>query len=185
MHISRLFAGLAAVTLLSACGDGGTPSPARTTPTGAPPRTRVTAAAAVDAASLFVQVSQCFRAHGHADFPDPVQAQDGSWGFPVTADRVPVPAECIDLVRRSKEVSPGAPKVSAAAVDPARGRAFAACMRDNGVADWPDPNADGTFTVPARLADPGAEHLWKPAASGPCKQFQPDGGPDIVMAAPR
>lgn len=184
MHISRLFAGLTAVALLSGCGDGGRPSPAPSTPAGASPKVPVSTVAAVDTAAVFLQVAQCFRAHGHPDFPDPVQGSDGSWGFPVTADRVRVPDECADLVKRSKELSPYALK-SPAAADLAQLRAFARCMRDNGIADWPDPNPDGTFTIPGRLSDPAAEHQWKPTATGPCKQFQSEDGPDIVMATPR
>jgi hypothetical protein len=182
MRISRLFVGLAAVALLSACGDGGRPSPAPTTPR-ATPKAGASTAVAVDAAAVFLQVSQCFREHGHPDFPDPVQASDGSWGFPVTADRVSVPAECADIVAHSKKLSPAVAKTRPSA-DLTQGRAFAKCMRDNGIADWPDPNDDGTYTIPSRLSDPGAENQWKPKAAGPCKDILPD-GPDIVPAAPR
>jgi hypothetical protein len=35
-------------------------------------------------------------------------------------------------------------------------------MRDNGMADWPDPNPDGTYTIPARLSDPAAETSGSP-----------------------
>jgi len=182
MRFSRLFVGLTAVALLSACGAGGGPSPAPTAPK-SPPRAGASVAVAVDAAAVFLQVAQCFRAHGHPDYPDPVQGSDGSWGFPVTADRISVPDECADILRQSKQMSPGTAKTKPV-VDLAQGRAFAKCMRDNGIADWPDPNPDGTYTVPARLSDPGSENQWKPKATGPCKQFLPD-GPDIVLAAPR
>jgi hypothetical protein len=186
MRMSPLFAGLAAAALLGGCGDGG-PGPAPGPLTGSPPRPRPSASADlpadVDPASVFVQVSECFRAHGHPDFPDPVQGPDGGWGFPVTAGRVPVPGECADLARRAEELNPGARK--SAAVDLEQRRAFARCMRDNGVADWPDPNADGTFALPPRLADPAAEQQWSPAATGPCRTLQPAGGPDIVLATAR
>jgi hypothetical protein len=181
MHISRLFVGLCAVALLSACdGRSPTPTPTPFASSGVPRGTRPTAAA-VDPAGVFVQVAQCFRAHGHPDFPDPVQRADGAWEFPATAGRVKVPAECADLVLQLKQAAPG----SSSAPDLAGPQAFARCMRANGVPDWPDPGADGTFAVPERLADPRNEGLWKPRADGPCAQYQPKGGPDIVVAAPR
>jgi hypothetical protein len=138
---------------------------------------RATAVAA-EPAGLYLQLAQCFRAHGHPDFPDPVQNSDGSWGFPATGVRVPPPAECGDLVQQLKQAGPSGPP----AADLETERAFAQCMRANGVPDWPDPSADGTFAVPERLADPRNEGLWKPKADGACKQYQPKGGPDIVAA---
>jgi hypothetical protein len=182
MRISPLFVGLTAVALLSACDGGSRPSPAPTAPP-ASPKVGVSADVAVDAAAVFLQAAQCFRDHGHPDYPDPVQASDGRWSFPVTADRVRVPDACAEIVSRSKELSPAAPKTRPAA-DPTREQAFARCMREHGIADWPDPNPDGTYTIPARLSDPGTENHWKPQAAGPCKEFLAD-GPDIVLGAPR
>jgi hypothetical protein len=183
MQISRLIVGLTAVALLSACGDSGRIAP-QATPLSVSSR-EFAPAEAVDAVSVFVKVALCFRAHEHPEFPDPVQAPDGSWGFPVTADRIRVPEECVDIVRRSKELSGSSPRYSSAPADLTEERAFASCMRDTGISDWPDPNPDGTFTIPERLSDPRDESQWKPKVSGRCKQFLPDGEPDIVLTTPR
>ncbi|GAA4263741.1 hypothetical protein [Dactylosporangium darangshiense] len=183
MRISRLFAGLSAVALLGACGDAPSPAPAPTASSGASASRRA-AAGDLDPAGVFMQVAQCFRVHGHPDYPDPVQNADGSWAFPVAAARVPVPAECADVVSRSRRLSPSG-TAGAPAADLARERAFAGCMRANGVPDWPDPGPDGTFAVPERLADPRNENLWRAAADGACRQYQPDGGPDIVAKTAR
>jgi hypothetical protein len=64
--------------------------------------------------------------------------------------------------------SSDAPALSAA--DKAKAREFAKCMRKSGVVGRPDLNADGTFTVPERLAKPADAPLWQPQATGPCKQ---------------
>jgi hypothetical protein len=180
MRFCRLFVGLSVVVLLSACTDAPSPSPTSATSSAAIPKGRATSATA-DPAGTFIQVAQCFREHGNPDFPDPVQHSDGTWEFPASAGRAKVPAECADLVRQLKQGAPG----SAPAPDLAGGRAFAQCMRANGVPDWPDPGADGTFALSERLADPRNEGLWKPKADGPCGQYQPKGGPDIVVATAR
>jgi hypothetical protein len=179
MRFSPLLVGLSVAALLSACSDA-SPSPSPTASSGALPSGRA-ATIAADPAAAFIQVMQCFREHGHPDFPDPVQRSDGSWEFPVTASRVKVPGECADLVRQLKQGAPG----SAPTPDLAQGRAFAQCMRANGVPEWPDPGPDGSYALPERLTDPRNENMWKPKADGPCNQYQPSGGPDIVAATAR
>ena len=52
---------------------------------------------------------------------------------------------------------------------------FAECMRDNGVPEFPDPDASGelTFDDGVEALDPEAA-AWKPAI-GACKDLQPPG----------
>jgi hypothetical protein len=63
---------------------------------------------------------------------------------------------------------------SVAPVDKAEaGRAFSQCMRDNGLPDFPDPDADG------RLRGPGHDREGDPkfrAAMETCRQQLPGGG---------
>jgi hypothetical protein len=58
-----------------------------------------------------------------------------------------------------------------------KGVKFAECMRDNGVAEFPDPDASGELTIDGVLngssLDPDAP-AWK-AAIGACKDLQPPG----------
>ena len=57
--------------------------------------------------------------------------------------------------------------------DEAAGRAYAQCMRDNGVPDFPDPDPDG------RLRGPAHEQQDDPkfrAAMETCRQKLPGGG---------
>jgi hypothetical protein len=58
-----------------------------------------------------------------------------------------------------------------------KGVKFAECMRDNGVSEFPDPDASGGLTIDGVLngssLDPSAPG-WK-AAMGACKDLQPPG----------
>jgi hypothetical protein len=45
------------------------------------------------------------------------------------------------------------------AVDIAKLRDFAKCMRRQGLSDWPDPTADGLFPLPGRYAPPNGNQL--------------------------
>jgi hypothetical protein len=46
---------------------------------------------------------------------------------------------------------------------------FAGCMRDHGLADWPDPNSDGAFPLNARLLALGKRGIIKQLR--PCSHF--------------
>jgi hypothetical protein len=178
MRISRVIVGLAVIALLGACDGGNTNG----SPGSSSPSRPGAATGRADPATVFRQVADCFRAHGHPDFPDPVQGKDGTWGFPPDAERVTVPDECADIFRQSKALNPNPPKGPVVnASDMITARKFAQCMRDNGLPDWPDPNADGTYTVPDRLVRSDAEDLWQPTANGPCKQYAPAGGAVISV----
>jgi hypothetical protein len=178
MVICKIFAGLAALSLLTGCG-GGSPSPGTKS---SPPNSANTA----NAASVFTQVAKCIRANGQPNFPDPVQAKDGTWGFPEEGSRVKIPEACATVYRQSKALYPNRPKGPTVTPEElAKARRLARCMRQNGISDWPDPNADGTFTLPNRLAQPKDEPIWQPAASGACKQYKTAGGPIIVGPSPR
>lgn len=62
--------------------------------------------------------------------------------------------------------------------DPAAMQRFAQCMRDHGVSDWPDPDAEGYFHFPPELANFKASPRWPQihaAWIGPCKRFNPQG----------
>jgi hypothetical protein len=57
-------------------------------------------------------------------------------------------------------------------------RRFAQCMRENGITDWPDPDAQGGWDFPPSLADfkksPRAQQIdavWR----GACAQYTVNG----------
>ena len=64
---------------------------------------------------------------------------------------------------------------------------FAECMRDNGVSEFPDPDASGELTIDGVVngssLDPDGP-AWKQAI-GACKDLQPAGFTGTESAAPR
>ena len=57
-------------------------------------------------------------------------------------------------------------------------RRFAQCMRQHGIEDWPDPDAQGYFHIPPGLSNFRSGARWpqiQAAWNGPCKQFNPSG----------
>jgi hypothetical protein len=117
-------------------------------------------------------LSQCVRAHGRPDFPDPTQAPDGSWQFPPSADGQELPAACAALKRRLG--GQGATRKPASEADMAKLRQFAQCMRRHGLPDWPDPKNDGSFALPSRISQGGKAVDRVPMQA--CRQYLPAQG---------
>jgi len=97
------------------------------------------------------RLAQCARDHGMATFPDPSQAVMGRTAI-ADPDFPGVPKEdivramdlCPEVVRDFPRPAPPGPP-SATVLQ--RMRQYAECMRDRGLADFPDPRADGTFPI--------------------------------------
>jgi hypothetical protein len=122
-----------------------------------------------------LEVARCLRSHGYPAFPDPVEVENGRWGFPDSAPHVQRdPPTCLQLARRAKSlIGREAPKLSTAEI--AKLRSFARCMRQHGVADWPDPDGAGGFDVPARLRGPNGEPRLLPQTTA-CRRYLPSKG---------
>jgi hypothetical protein len=155
--LSRAAVALAATSLIAGCSD----------PAGAGSTPNASASADAAAGAAMRAVATCLRSHGYPNAPDPVQDADGNWGF---ADAPPgsmpernVPTPCDDLARTAKSQARKSDRDRVSAADMAKLRAYAACIRRHGVADWPDPSARGDFEVPPRLLPPQGEAVWKPA----------------------
>ncbi|MEU6431354.1 hypothetical protein ABZ860_36125 [Microbispora sp. NPDC046973] len=158
MVLSRVLAGAAVLLVLAGCGD----------------TYEVNSKSGPDQAALYRQLAKCVRDHGVPDFPDPVQDGDGRWGLPEGASAPPqeVQNACksiIDQVQQETQNKPASASTIAAL------RKFTGCMRQNGIADWPDPDADGVFSLPARLSDP-KNHTLFDAQFNTCKSNLPPGG---------
>jgi hypothetical protein len=121
--------------------------------------------------------SQCMRAHGLKDFPDP----DAKGGIVLSAG----PGSDLDFNSPAFKAADNACKslrpVPTAGGDPARLKAanlaYARCMRAHGVADFPDPSSDGTIQIKAQPGgdlDPHNPVFTK--ADTACKHLEPDGG---------
>ena len=131
-----------------------------------------------DERSAFLAVSRCMREHGSPNFPDPVVNSQGDWDFPASAQNSQeAPAACDQIVRQAKSLrkrTTGDRKQLSAA-DIAKARSFARCMREHGVADFPDPDAHGSFLMPARLQPPNGARLLR-APERECRQYMPSKG---------
>ncbi len=103
-------------------------------------------------ASLAHQLGQCIRAHGLPGFADPSIGSDGQIHVPASAPRLPASAEtaCRSMIDQLPDTGPtAAPPVSSTVFR--QWLAFARCMRTHGLPDFPDPNPDGSFTLPADI----------------------------------
>ncbi|MEW9533880.1 hypothetical protein [Microbispora sp. NPDC049125] len=162
---SRAAAVLTAAVLampLAACSAGG-PTPAGS-PTAVPSGAQQVFAAYRDAV-------RCLRSHGMPGFPDPVMVS-GQPEVPADAPKPPRAAidACQAEIRKLPDVGRDAP---ATAADIAKLRQFAACMREHGLPDWPDPNARGAFPLPRRLFDLGKRGFFSQMQA--CKPLAPKG----------
>jgi hypothetical protein len=151
-------AALIGAVVLTACGSSSSDDPASAAdqaPT-----------AALDQARKY---AQCIRKNGVPDFPDP----DPNGEFSGVGHDQDDPAlraaqeKCRDLAPGGEHENFGDP----AFVEQAR--QFAECVRDNGVPDFPDPDADGRFR------GVGHEQQDNPkfqAARETCREKLPGGG---------
>ncbi|ETK32250.1 hypothetical protein MPTA5024_30755, partial [Microbispora sp. ATCC PTA-5024] len=125
---------------------------------------------------VYRELARCIRAHGVPGFPDPVvDSATGRVDFP-GADKPPQSAVrgCKTIIDRLPQDPGKNPALTAA--DMAELRQFARCMRGHGLADWPDPSADGRFLLPQRLTDKRAILTQLQA----CRQSMPKGRIQIV-----
>jgi hypothetical protein len=114
-------------------------------------------------------LAACIRAHGDPTFPDPVQGADGEWKVPEGTQDPPKATQ--DACAKEYAALPAqgtSDDGTASAKDMTALRQFAKCVRDHGIPDWPDPNADGSFTLPARLNN---GKLNFKAQNEACKQY--------------
>jgi hypothetical protein len=165
MSRNLTFAGVLAGLAFAAAACGiGPQAPAAARPTANP-------------ATVYHQFAQCVRGHGQPDFPDPtIDAQ----GHPQLPDGVQKPPnEIIQACASILDQLPASIRPNTVQNDPAMMRRFAQCMRDHGIDDWPDPNAQGDFPFPPSLAGsmktgprwPQIQAAW----NGPCRQYDPSG----------
>lgn len=115
-----------------------------------------------------VKFGQCMRDNGVPDFPDPKWDDNGNLALdaPEGAD----PRKVDAAMEKCKQYAPGGGqplKVDPQMVE--QNRRFAKCMRDNGIANFPDPNEQGGLAIdPEKLGikgrpedDPKFSAAWK------------------------
>jgi hypothetical protein len=126
-------------------------------------------AAPVDTVEAARAYAQCIRDNGVPDFPDP----DASGQLRGPAHEKESDPTFRAAQEKCRDLAPGGEhqRSDPAAVE--QMRKFSQCMRDNGLPDFPDPDADG------RLRGAGHEQQDNPtfrAAMEACRQKLPGGG---------
>lgn len=113
---------------------------------------------------IYREAAECIRTHGYPEFPDPVIADDGTVAeLPENVQRIleqrkatlePACQPILDRLPASvREAQEGGHTATPEEV--AMLRRFAACMRQHGVPDWPDPGSDGRFPMTDQFAREG------------------------------
>ena len=169
MNLRSVLGVATALFLLAGCG--GHNSTSSPSPSSTPGKDAQKAA--------YTQLAACLRTNGQANFPDPVQDAQGNWGFPASVGKPNVPAACEALYRQTRSTNESIAGKPPSVVDMTTLRAFATCMRQNGLYDWPDPTSDGHFALPGRYAPPAGNELIK-APLRACPQ-----GANVKIELPR
>jgi hypothetical protein len=149
----------AAMIALTAC-DGGTAN----TVTSASPTAPSTIPA--DSRAAWLDLAKCMRANGSPNFPDPVQNAGGVWALAPDVNEE-IPAACDQLFRNAKQSTNAASGPSTE--DMAKLRRYAACMREHGLRNFPDPDEDGNFGPQAQQPEDATYRTAHEA----CKQYAP------------
>lgn len=121
-----------------------------------------------------LEYSACMRDNGVPDFPDPKLGDNGEAQLSVPDGMDPADIEAADrtckhLMPNGGEPVPPDPEILA------KTRAYAKCMRENGIPKFPDPNPDGGIQIEGGPGlDPMGEEFK--AAEEKCRSELPDGG---------
>jgi hypothetical protein len=124
------------------------------------------------AAAVWRELVACARANGMPNLPDPQIDSNGRAAFPNGTPEPPasVRRACqaiYDRLPASARGDEGRPPVDMQAL-----LRFARCMREHGVADFPDPDAQGDFHAQAGATNPKTP-VFKGAMEA-CRQLDPN-----------
>lgn len=136
---------------LPACGGASPNSPSGGSIAGCSPSGCSTPGASAAAEAMAVRFSHCMRSHGATGFPDPTIGSNGlpSWTLNAS-ENTQAPAYLAARKACKKDLPSLAPRTGAQkAAAHAAALKYAACMRSNGVPDFPDPNAQGQIQINA------------------------------------
>jgi hypothetical protein len=139
---------------LAACGTNGAGAGAGPSPT---------AMSNAEVLALGKQVAQCFRDNGIPEFPDPIVDDHGQLQLPNNMEaqiEELYPQQALEQAQQAcqslfDQLPESAIRGEGESTDPdAPGpedvdalRRWAACARENGIPEWPDPKADGSFPL--------------------------------------
>jgi hypothetical protein len=130
---------------------------------------------AENTAQIWHELVACARAHGDPSLPDPTIDSQGQAHFP---PGTPQPSQATTQACQSIFNRLPATVRNSGAPDIQMEIKFAQCMRQHGLTDWPDPNANGDFPLPPDLQTTSKSGpVWDRtnAAWEQCKAFNPSG----------
>jgi len=133
-------------------------------------------------AQIWHDLVACARAHGDPSMPDPTIDSQGQAQFP---PGTPMPSQATQQACQSIYNRLPASVRNTGAPDIQMGIKFAQCMRQHGLTDWPDPNANGDYPLPADLQAPSKSGpIWTriKTAWDQCKAFNPSGHISVANA---
>ena len=163
------FAGVAALIIVAvvlAMRSGGS----------APSATPATQSQSTGPRTLWHAFAQCLRTHGYPRIADPSFRANGDATFGDQEDQVDLASRALGGTTCRTQLaavrSPAGHRAPSAA-ERRRMVRFARCVREHGTPDWPDPRADGTFPLPARLRQAGKGLFTSQLAA--CARLLPDG----------
>jgi hypothetical protein len=152
--------GLGVVLLLAGCSASGG-SQAATATTGQQ-----------DVVAVWHQLVACARANGMPNLPDPQIDSNGQAHFPSGTPDPPQSARraCQSIYDRLPASARGDTERPPADIQALM--RFARCMRQHGIADFPDPKADGTFPLSGTLRQGKTPRMI--SAMQACRQLNPN-----------
>lgn len=117
--------------------------------------------------------SQCMRDNGVPNFPDP--SEDGGIKIGPDSGLDPGSGEFEKAREACQDLSPQGQNTGGGTIDPAKAAAWAACIRKNGVPDFPDPEIQGgSLQIDMSGLDPQSGTFQE--AMQACQDKRPSGG---------
>ncbi|MFI7542872.1 hypothetical protein [Actinoplanes sp. NPDC049599] len=170
---TRTMAAAGLLLLLAAAGCGKAPAGDQVASAGGTPAASAGASAAADRdEDAPLKFSQCMREQGLTWFPDPKPDGGLQIKVPKGTDKAKVDA----AMAACKQWAPGGGDHGPA--DPElleQARRMAQCMREHGVPDFPDPQADGSVRLDGDKIGMGPGDPAFDQADEACAQFRPQG----------
>jgi hypothetical protein len=136
------------------------------------------------AAAGWRELVRCARANGMPNLPDPQIDSNGRASFPNGTPDPPasVRRACQSIYDRLPASARGDEERPPA--DMQALLRYARCMREHGVADFPDPDAEGNFSAPAGSSGPGPNSPSFQRALQACRQLDPNKGARAQQGGP-
>ncbi|BBH66456.1 hypothetical protein ACTI_31410 [Actinoplanes sp. OR16] len=155
---------------LSGCAATAADSPDVATAQSAAPGVTSSPSASTDGKADPVKYAQCMRENGMTWFPDPDSDGRMTVAVPRTVDQ----EEMKKAEQACREWSPmNGEKPQLSAEDLEKARQMSKCMRENGVPNFPDPNADGSLEINGDELGTGPGQEAFDSAEQACSQYLP------------